>query len=237
MRQEFRITCDYTELIDPAELIAMQGDLKTLSQKNYLKLKALILKYGFNQPVSLFKHITEGATKKILDGHQRTTTVLRMREEGIEVPMVPVIYVEAENEEAAAEIILSFVSQFGQVTKDGMQVFMEKFQLNLDDAIKNLRIPDFNMNALKESLEMTNALAQQGKPEFEIVANFEESYNGLVILCENDVDWKNLKTMLGVKKKRSFKNDNVGETRIIRFNEFYEAVEKLKGNKSESSKK
>lgn len=53
------------------DLEAFQGKLKSITEAEFEKLKAAILKYGFSFPVFVWR-------KSILDGHQRVQAVKRL---------------------------------------------------------------------------------------------------------------------------------------------------------------
>lgn len=219
------ISCDYTELVPLADLIPMQGELKVLEPKNYAKLKSSIIKYGFTQPICSFEHIENGRTCNILDGHQRRETCMKMNEEGFEILVVPVVWVKAESEKKAAEIIMTFVSQFGTVTKSGLIDFVNQFELNIDEIKKELRVPELNTNELIKGLAVAKiedlAKVEAPQVEYPIVADFQEKYDAITIFCRNQQDFLQLKTMLGIEKEKSFKNENIGETRVIEYSKFY----------------
>lgn len=68
MAKEIRITCESNGLMPIAELNNFQGDLKTLDDDSFKKLKISIVKYGFSFPIFVWNG-------NILDGHQRLKAV------------------------------------------------------------------------------------------------------------------------------------------------------------------
>jgi hypothetical protein len=69
-----------------------------------------------------------------------------LREEGYIIPPLPYVEIEAKNEKEAAEKLLSFVSQYGKTTTDGLYEFMSQFEI--DQAfLSDLEIPELNMNS------------------------------------------------------------------------------------------
>ena len=73
-----------------------QGNLKKLSKKNLEKLKKAHSRRtgGFNVPFFVWDH--EGMYK-VLDGHQRLRA-LRRYEDGWDMPLLPVAFIEASDE-------------------------------------------------------------------------------------------------------------------------------------------
>lgn len=103
-----------------SEVKNLQGDLKTLSDKNYKKLKLRLEKVGFKYPLYLWNN--DGVFYN-LDGNQRQKTILKAWGD-IEVPYVEI---EAANEIEAKKEILAISSQYGEVTKEGFYEFSTDF--------------------------------------------------------------------------------------------------------------
>lgn len=115
---------DYVRLED---LVIMQGNLKSLSQENYQKLKLQILDEGFISPFHVWN---DNGEFKLLDGTQRKITLDRMKEEGIDMPeKFPCIMIKARNKKHAAQLILAISSQYGNITKEGLDTFKNDFEI------------------------------------------------------------------------------------------------------------
>lgn len=91
--------------------MSLQGNLKTLYDHEYQKLKRQILENGFSFAV----HVWADPDGKyhILDGHQRCEALRRLREEGVDVGDVPCVTVEAKSKAEAVKKLLGAASQFG----------------------------------------------------------------------------------------------------------------------------
>ena len=99
-----RITVTGTASFAWDELRPFQGDLKTLSEENYRKLRAEIIDLGYNDAVDVWQ---DKGRLNIIDGHQGVLTVERMvNQEGWKCPPLPVNYVEAKSFSEARRIIL-----------------------------------------------------------------------------------------------------------------------------------
>lgn len=121
MKQKVTIACKGSEMVRLEDLVIIQKDLKELSKENYEKLKRSILELGFSAPFFVWKH---KGKLKVLDGTQRKLTLEQMKLEGHELPSkVPAVSVEAKNEKEAKQKLLSFVSQYGHVTEEGLYEF------------------------------------------------------------------------------------------------------------------
>lgn len=98
--KKVEIKCEGAAYKPINELIDLQGDLKHLPQEKARKLKASIIKHGFIAPFFVWDN---DGVLRLIDGHQRLKVLKAMREEGWEIPDLPVVYINAENEESAKE--------------------------------------------------------------------------------------------------------------------------------------
>lgn len=112
------------------ELTVLQGELKDLTQKNYLRLKKQILKNGFISPF----HIWKSDKNYILDGTQRFRTIRQMREENILIPELPYVEISAENEKEAVLILLGLASNYGTPDATGLDEMLTLAEIELDES-------------------------------------------------------------------------------------------------------
>ena len=151
---EIKIKVKGTELMEIDRFFNFQGNLKKLSDEAKEKLKNSILRNGFNAPIFVWK-----GKKYILDGHQRITAVKELLSEGhtLEGDKLPFIEIEADNKKQAAEMVLSYNSQYGEITDKGLETFLIDFDLDIKELgeIVNLDIDlskiDFDLNASDDS--------------------------------------------------------------------------------------
>lgn len=232
--QIIRIRCDYTELLGVDELEEFQGDLKKHTPAERRKLKDEIKQLGWTAPLYLWFDTTKGEkTKKILDGHQRLGASAELVEEGWVIcdsegnEGVPVIYIKADTEEEAADILLGYNTSFAKITTDGLVTFAQKFNLDLEKLQKTKPLTGVNYNEVVKKLATLDVegIAEKIEPEYEIVANFQEGYNSVIIFCTNEMDWASLKEMLQLPTMKSYKNTNVGTARVISFTRFKQVTE------------
>lgn len=109
-----RVTCQGAAALPLDELIEFQGDIKTLSDANAARLRSRIEKHGINAPVFVWRSGTKKAKHYILDGHQRVTVLRQMRDDGVDVPEIPVVFIDAKSRKDAAEKLLGITSQYGE---------------------------------------------------------------------------------------------------------------------------
>jgi hypothetical protein len=135
---EIPITCKGSKLVAIEDLIDFQGNLKTLEEREYKKIRASIEKHGFSFPVFVWED-------KILDGHQRICTVKRMLDEGFAIGDIPVVEIDAENDAEAAEKLLLINSRFARISEDGLAEFIESNSVYLKDLVGTVDLPGIDM--------------------------------------------------------------------------------------------
>lgn len=143
--QILKIACRGAISLPLSDLHILQGDLKDLSLENYQKLKNQMLTLGFSEPISVWKYQDKWWS---LNGTQRIRTLGKMREEGYEIPELPVSVIEADTMQEAKKKILSLTSQFGNMTDDGLYEFMTEAELGIDD-IEDFRFPEIDHDKFK----------------------------------------------------------------------------------------
>lgn len=125
-----RITYEARHALPLDEVADFQGDAKTITRGNLDKLKRSIKKHGFFVPLFVWR---KGSTTWIIDGHQRRKALLELRDEGEEVPPIPVEYIDAKSKKDAAEKLLAITSQFGEFDRVGLADWMAIYTLKLDE--------------------------------------------------------------------------------------------------------
>lgn len=125
-----RVTCEAAATLPLDKLKPLQGDLKTLPEENYTRLRASILKHGITFPFFVWR---SGNDHFIIDAHQRDKVLRRMAEENYEVPPVPVAWISAADQREAREKILLCNSQYGQMTPESLGLFITAADLNIKE--------------------------------------------------------------------------------------------------------
>ncbi len=145
MSKTITIACQGAGELSLTALNPFQGELKTLSKDDYERLKHEILEDGFSFPMAVWQD--ELINKMyILDGHQRYTTLVRMRdEEGYSIPQIPVVFVEASSAEQAKHKLLAAASQYGKVGEEGLMAFLKDVNFNAEDLISSFRFPEIDL--------------------------------------------------------------------------------------------
>jgi len=137
-----RVTCSTADSLDLDKILPIQGDLKSLSDSDFKKLRASILKYGISFPSYIWKN---NGSASCIDGHQRNRVLSEMRKEGYRVPPVPVVYVEAKDEKEAKEKVLLLSSQYGKYTMDSVYEFLSASQIDFSSMKDIIDLPQFDL--------------------------------------------------------------------------------------------
>ena len=127
MNGNITVTCSTGEYLPLSKLTQFQGKFKFREAEDIAKVKKSILRYGFSFPFFVWKN---GKTNYILDGHGREIALKELESEGYEIPELPVVYIEAENQQDAKEKLLRINSRFGDITNSSFVSFAKG--LNFD---------------------------------------------------------------------------------------------------------
>lgn len=148
VKQRIKIVCDTKHSLPLDKLLPFQGELKSLTEKKYEKLKASLLRHGFSFPEFVWK---SGKRSFILDGHQRVHALKRLRSEGIVLDgNVPVVYIQARNKKHAKELVLAATSQYGDMDEDSIYKFVKEADLNWPELKFSLDFAEINMDKLQK---------------------------------------------------------------------------------------
>ena len=123
--KKIEIKCTGTTFLELDQIIDFQGKLKHRSKKSLEDLKHKIVRLGF---ISSFIIWDKNGIYYTLDGHARIEALLSLMDDGYEIPPLPVIFVQAENEKDAREKLLSISSQFGEFELDELQSWLDDFE-------------------------------------------------------------------------------------------------------------
>ena len=153
---EIQVKCKGSRLMNLGELRPFQGNLKSLSEANYTKLKGLIASQGFSFPIFVWTDKEHDQTY-ILDGHQRVRTLQKMIEQGYTISKIPVADVDADSFRQAKEKLMAAASYFGRVDSQGLYEFVieNDFDPNFLDEnfdLPNIDLPDFSKEYFQDDL-------------------------------------------------------------------------------------
>lgn len=147
---ELKIECQGATTVNLDELKELHH-FKTTSDAQYAHLRNSLTEFGFSFP--FFIWIDSQGTKWLMDGHRRKPTLIRMRDEGYQIPPLPAVLVFAPDKKTAKKKLLAQESTYGTFDEDGFTDFMNEDgsslineDLSLYVEIPGLDLGDVNQN-------------------------------------------------------------------------------------------
>jgi hypothetical protein len=137
-KKEISVEVQGTATMELGKLQAFQGKLKYLPDENFKKLRSSILENGFRIPLFIWKN-------KILDGHQRVSVLLKLKEQGYSIPPIPVVELIQKSESEARKVVLFLNSRYGVISEQGFYDFAQEFDLHEIEG--HIQIPEINFTA------------------------------------------------------------------------------------------
>jgi hypothetical protein len=132
MNKQERITiaCEGATTVDYHELSELQGALKNRDEADIQRMITSIRRYGFSFPFFVWRN-----RKRLwcLDGHGRIEALRRLESQGVEIPPVPVSWVEAKTKAEAKQKLLRLNSQYGDITQEGLAEFTANLNIDWDE--------------------------------------------------------------------------------------------------------
>lgn len=168
-KKKIVINCDVDATLPLSYLKVLQGDLKTLTEDSYQKLKRSIIKLGFSFPFFIWED-PNTAIIWIIDGTQRFTTLNRMKDEGYRIPQVPVVFIKATDLDQAKAKCAVAASHYGEFSVSGTQNFFKDLKMPEFDFFKipTFSLPpilDIDKDAVTTTVESHERTLGKAKPE------------------------------------------------------------------------
>lgn len=175
---KIKVLVDGADAVEYTKLNNFQGDLKVLSESSYEKFKKNLIENGFIEPISVWIDDSDKGKIKILNGHQRLSTIKRMVEnEGFQIDEIPINYVEASSYTDAKKKLLALTSEYGEMSVDGMIDFLQDIDMSVEEistylndvtSLKNINIDDvlgdltFEVPTIDDDLDVDTIVADEG---------------------------------------------------------------------------
>ena len=125
-----RIECRGADLLPLDAIEEFQGNLKKRTAADVQKIITSITKYGFSFPFFVWNGDEHN---RCLDGHGRIQALGEMRRRGENLPLFPVSYVEAKDEDEAKQKLLRLNSQYGTMSVDSVLEFMDGLEIDSEE--------------------------------------------------------------------------------------------------------
>lgn len=183
MNKEIKVTCKGADVLPIDALENFQGNLKKITKENLNKLKKRIIRDGINVPLFVWR-VNDWC--RILDGHQRLKALQALREEGYIIPLIPVAYIEAENEKDARQKLLGITSQFGEFEIEELNEWMKDFDDSIKDTLRfidtelklDINIPENRIGKADREIHPEHDIPENEKdiPMYKWINSFENIY-------------------------------------------------------------
>lgn len=159
---KIEIKCKGAKTLDHKKMVPFQGELKDLSDQDYEKLKKNILELGFSEPISVW---LKSGKHYLLNGHQRHRAIIKMVKEGYKCPPLPVNLIEAKDIKQAKKKVLSLTSQFGEMTKSGLEQFMIDADISFEEIKESFRFPEISFDDFETPVNNLGQCDEDEVPE------------------------------------------------------------------------
>lgn len=115
--------------------------LKEQKDRDVSKLKNSIINSGFNTPFYIWAN-----HQYVIDGTGRQLALLELEKEGVVIPDLPIVKIQAESKKEALKIVMQVSSQHGQISQSSLADFTSAdFEL---DELKQLAMEELNLEQL-----------------------------------------------------------------------------------------
>lgn len=152
--------CKTKDSLSLEKLSTFANDIKNRTSYDIDRLKKSITDNGFLFPLFIWKD-----KNIILDGKSRYVALNQLKNEGYEIPEIPIVYVDAKDEFEAREKVLQVNSRYGKITEGSLGYFSKDCEINLSDL--NIHLDKINFDG-----DYKNIVADRGK---KIVFGSEEN--------------------------------------------------------------
>lgn len=132
-KKTIQIKCSAAQTLPLDLILEFQGGLKKLSKANLEKLKNNILKNGFVAPIFVWD---DKGDYRICDGHQRLAALISLRQDGYNIPLIPVDVIQAADEAEAKKILLSICSSYGEFDLDELTEWVSDLDSDIADLLR-----------------------------------------------------------------------------------------------------
>jgi hypothetical protein len=127
---ELKITCASEGRINYKEIRPFQGNLKSRSNREIIKLSDSIIKHGISFPFFIWKC---GPKNMCIDGHGRLMALEILEKQGHIIPEIPFVEIFADNEAEAKKKLLFANCHYGDLTYDLVLEFVGNSGIDLSE--------------------------------------------------------------------------------------------------------
>lgn len=128
------------------------NNLKDLNEKGMERLKKSLVENDFVMPFHIWEETD--TIRWILDGHHREKALKELEADGVEVPkLLPATFIDCVNKKAAAKLVLIYSSIYAKITNEGLNDFLELFELELEEFKEEIDLPEFSMPRFEQKFQ------------------------------------------------------------------------------------
>lgn len=119
------------------------------------RLKKSLLENGFALPFNVW--VDESETVWCLDGYHRVQDLKELETEGVDVPeTLPANFIDCQNKQEAAKLVLVYSSFYAKVREDGLMDFMSMYELPLSLLTTDMSLPEIDIFALENVVDASD---------------------------------------------------------------------------------
>lgn len=189
-------------------------DLEFIQQENFKdwidegdkKLITSLLKYQFADPFKVWEH---DGKLLCLDGRHRFVDLLKISESGVIVPdELPATFIDCEDIQEAAELVLMYSSAYAKITQQGLFDFVAKFELDLPSLKESMNLQDFSLERFEQKFDLFQTSDGEEPhvdvPESDIIVKTGDIFqlNGHRLICGSFTDENDVKNLMQDDKSR-----------------------------------
>lgn len=190
-----RIDCEGHEILPIDMLEDFQGELKTRSETDVVKILRSIRDYGFSFP---FFYVYLDDHRYVLDGHGRLMALLIFRQLGGDIPKLPACRVDAKDTADAKQKLLRLNSQYGTIDLEELKDFVDGLEVDIGD----LKLPDISIDDLEDIFSGEEKVETEADDEIpETVPEISKlgdlwELNDHRILCGDSTDIESMRRLI-----------------------------------------
>lgn len=178
-----RIECTGADSLPLDAIEEFQGNLKKRSKKDIELIITSIEKYGFSFPFFIWNGTGHNYC---LDGHGRIQALSELRRKGEDLPLFPVVYVEAKDEAEAKNKLLRLNSQYGEMTIESVMEFADGIDIQFDELCL-LDGSEIEFVKNKIDLEFDGGTMEDALKHFTMALTFDNEYKDEIKKLEKEI--------------------------------------------------
>lgn len=154
---EIQNKCKTKDFLKLSEIEAFATDVKNRTGYDIQRLKESIMNNGFLFPLFIWKN-----QNVIIDGKARYLALKQLEKEGNILKDVPVVFVEAKDENEAKEKVLQVNSRYGKITEGSLNFFAKDCKINISDLNIHLDKINFSFDNKSDLVKRGSAMVIGG---------------------------------------------------------------------------